>query len=150
MIGRRDLERLFPTLDTLAKVHRVARRASIAGLVFAAMCALGFAFLLFTGDVPGHDVPFTGRARILGLIAGGLEFGAILFLSWRVSTAKGYRSSVALLTLFVIETGENLARNDTNVAWIVVYSVLALLLLNGARACFSYKRISSEAITDAF
>ncbi len=146
-----QMENLFPKFETIEDVRKAARGGALSGLIFAGMAVLGGAFLFFAGEIPGDSDSYVGDERTYALVGVGIEIFLILLFSWRLSTGKGYVSGILLLALFLVEIATKLLGGGGAVFWVLFYLVLARGILNGTRACFAYKRVSSASISlDAF
>lgn len=138
------MDRLFPKIETLADVMRLARGGGIAGLIFVALILLDGLVSTVSGG-GGRGGHFSG-AHALPLIGTGLEIAAILFMSWRVWSGKAWLSAVLMMALFVIKAMTEIPGGLYGVAWIVAYFGVGLMMLNAIRAALRYRPITEAAL----
>jgi hypothetical protein len=142
------MEKLFPAINTMDDLRRLAKNAGIGGLIFAGMILLSAAILFFTTDtLPGFEDYMDPAERTSTLITLGVEAVVILLFTWRIWVGKGYVSGILLLILFLIEIAFKIANSPRTFLWIIMYAAIALAFVNGIRAALAYKRVSTASVS---
>ena len=136
------MEKLFPRIETIDDVMRLARAGGVAGLVFAGLILLGALRSAFLGDPIGSGY-LSVRQETLLATETGLEIGAILFLTWRVWSGKGYVSAIALSLMFVAEAMSEIGGGLYGAGWVCAYFGAGLMMLNAIRACLRHAALSA-------
>ncbi len=145
------MERFFPRIDSLEDAQKALRTGGIAGLIISGMIVLGGIFLYFSGSIPGQETYETSEDRMYALIGVGLELLLVAFLTWRLWAGHGYVSGVILLAIFLLESVLKVLGSISNAVWVIFYIGIAIMLFNGIRAAFAYKRVTSaDVTTEAF
>ena len=144
------MEKLFPGIETLEDVLRLARGGGIAGLIFAALTLLDGLLAVYAGG-PAVRGPLLsggpdGLLHMAPLIGTAIEIAAILFMTWRIWTGKGYVSAVLLMALFVAEAMTEIHGGIYGLGWVIAYFVAGLMMLNAIRACIRYPALSTAPL----
>ena len=139
------MEKLFPVIETHEDVTRLARGGGIAGLAFLVLILLDGLLAGVPGSLAGMGGHFSAAAEAFPVIGSGLEIAAILFMTWRIWSGKGYISAVLLAGLFVAETVTAI-HGPYGLAWLAAYFALGLMMLNAIRACLRHSAVSPTAV----
>ena len=134
---------LFMPITTFAEAKRVARRAVIVALVFAAMYVIGIVVTLqgvspITGQYDPEIASFLGIMMAINAIALLL----ILFLAWRINTGRGFVSASLLLIWFTAETATKVIGGSAGIGFGLAYVVMALFLIDGVRATLAGSKLA--------
>jgi len=135
------LEKLFPRIETLADVMRLARGGGIAGLIFVALILLDGLLTVVSGGVG----QFSGT-HAMPLIGTGLEIAAILILTWRVWSGKAWASAILMMALFVMKAMTEIPGGLYGAAWIIAYFSAGLMMLNAIRASLRYRAVTEATL----
>ncbi|HRX75646.1 MAG TPA: hypothetical protein P5341_16165 [Hyphomonas sp.] len=135
------MEKLFPRIETLADVMRLARGGGIAGLIFVALILLDGLLTV----VSGGGGQFSGP-HAMPLIGTGLEIAAILILTWRVWSGKAWASAILMMALFVMKAMTEIPGGLYGAAWIVAYFSAGLMMLNAIRASLRYRAVTEATL----
>lgn len=128
------MEKLFPRIETIGDVLRLARGGGIAGLVFAAI-------ILLSGLLPallGTSHPYKGPS-LAPVAATILEAGLIVTLSLRIWTGRAYVSACLLFGLFVARAATEMTGGLYGLCWAVIYFWAGVMLLNAVRASLRHE-----------
>jgi hypothetical protein len=140
---RRSL--LFNPIATVADAKRVARRAAIVALLFAAMYVIGIVVTQrgispITGQYDPEIASFLEIMMVFNVIALLL----ILFLAWRISTGRGYVSAAFLLVWFVAETATKVIGGSAGIGYALAYLVMTWFLIDGVRATWAGSKLAKQ------
>ncbi|MEZ6013325.1 MAG: hypothetical protein R3C08_15810 [Hyphomonas sp.] len=135
------MEKLFPRIETLADVMRLARGGGIAGLIFVALILLDGLLTVVSGGVG----QFSGT-HAMPLIGTGLEIAAILILTWRVWSGKAWASAILMMALFVMKAMTEIPGGLYGAAWIIAYFSAGLMMLNAIRASLRYRAVTEATL----
>jgi hypothetical protein len=132
---------LFVPIATFAEAKRVARRAAIVALMFAAMYVIAIyvtmqGFSPISGQRDPEITAFLGIVTVINVIAMLL----ILFLAWRVSTGRGFVSAAALLVWFMLEAATKVIGGSAGIGF--AYIVMILFLADGVRASWAGSKLA--------
>jgi hypothetical protein len=133
----------FGPIDDYASAKTAARNGAIAGLIFAGMYLLGALLIIFAGRSPttGEATTDFEELGIYLVIIDAILTALILFLSWRVSTGRGYISAGLLLVWFVGECVMKALGGATSIGWIFFYLAVAATMFDGLRGCWLGRRV---------
>lgn len=138
------MSKWFPDVAEADGLEDARKAGFIGALAFAAMIALGVAFLLATGLTP--DLQQSGL--IVGALLGmAIELALVLVAAWRLKAGKGAFWGTAILVLFVVEIATKFMAGATNVGWLIAYAAIFMALLNGVRGAWARR---NGTVQDAF
>jgi hypothetical protein len=134
---------LFVPIATFAEARRVARRAAIVALIFAAMYVIAIyvtmqGFSPISGQRDPEITASLGIVTVINVIAMLL----ILFLAWRVGTGRGFVSAAALLVWFVLEAVTKVIGGSAGIGFGLAYIVMILFLADGVRATWAGSKLA--------
>jgi hypothetical protein len=134
---------LFQTIADFWGAKRIARRAALVGVLFAAMHVLGGVSVIANWRKLGRSMdPITLQYLVLGVGQSVLAALAILVLAWRINTGRGYICALLLTFWFVGVQLENLIIGMPLSAMTIVYAGMVLLLIDGVRASLAGSRLA--------
>jgi hypothetical protein len=134
--------RWFAAISDQSSAKAAAKNGAIGGLIFAGMYVIGAIVLVFAGRSPTTGASSADFAEfgIFLIIIDTLLIALILFLSWRVSTGRGYISAALLLLWFVGEVVTKVISGGASVGWIFFYLAVGATLVEGWRGCWLGRR----------
>jgi hypothetical protein len=141
-------DRFLPPIENAEDARGCVRMGAYAGLALAGMYVIGaVAIYVFGTDFQSDAIPPQDVASALIGIA--IVLPIVLFLTWRVSTGKGFISSALLLLLFLFELFVKFtSQTFVGPFWIFAYIAIVLGFVNGIRGCLALRRLPKEPAAD--
>lgn len=134
---------LFNPIATFADAKRVARRAAIVALLFAAMYVIGIVVTRRgISPISGQYDPEIAAFLEIMMVFNVIALLLILFLAWRISTGRGFVSAAFLLVWFVAETATKVIGGSAGIGYALAYLVMTLFLIDGVRATWAGSKLA--------